>query len=318
VIYFAKVLIVVFCLLYPSTARAEWTRQPSGTLAWLRAVYFVDQENGWIAGSNGTLLATKDGGKRWQRETKFTNDNILDVYFLDRRNGWLLCEGDIYGSASKRYSYLLRTFDGGATWQRVDFSGGSPRVVRFFFSKRGLGTAVGEGGAVWQMQDDLKSWRKSVLPVHYLIIGGTYTSDNRRILVGAGGTILFTGDTGDEWFQATVRAGQKSKLNSVFFADEKNGWAGGAAGKIYVTKNGGRLWIEQRSGIEQDISDIVFLNSTDGFAVGDQGKLLSTASAGASWKIENISSKNKLERIVFTGNTGFVVGFGGTILKYQL
>ena len=99
---------------------------------------------------------------------------------------------------------------------------------------------------------------------------------------------------------------------------EEGGWAGGAAGKIYVTKNGGRLWIEQRSGIEQDISDIVFLNSTDGFAVGDQGKLLSTASAGASWKIENISSKNKLERIVFTGNTGFVVGFGGTILKYQL
>src|SRR5882672_10076513 len=50
-------LLSAFCLL-PSAYAATWTRQSSKTMAWLHAVYFLDQNRGWVAGSGGTLLET--------------------------------------------------------------------------------------------------------------------------------------------------------------------------------------------------------------------------------------------------------------------
>src|SRR5437870_10412514 len=50
---FFFLLITAHCLLLTASA-ATWTRQPSGTMAWLHAVYFLDQNRGWVAGSNGT------------------------------------------------------------------------------------------------------------------------------------------------------------------------------------------------------------------------------------------------------------------------
>src|SRR5689334_6556403 len=49
-----------YFFLLPPTHAAAWTRQRSGTMAWLRAVYFLDQNHGWVAGSGGTLLETGD------------------------------------------------------------------------------------------------------------------------------------------------------------------------------------------------------------------------------------------------------------------
>src|SRR2546429_4404162 len=58
------------------TASAAWTRQPTGTMAWLRGVYFLDQNRGWVAGSGGTLLETIDGGQNWGRLHPPTKDNF--------------------------------------------------------------------------------------------------------------------------------------------------------------------------------------------------------------------------------------------------
>src|SRR5450756_561700 len=66
-------LLTAFCLL-PSAHAATWTRQPTGTMAWLRAVYFLDQSRGWVAGSGGTLLETIDGGQTWRKLYPFTKD----------------------------------------------------------------------------------------------------------------------------------------------------------------------------------------------------------------------------------------------------
>ena len=74
------------------TAHAGWTKQNSGTLAWLHSVYFTNQNKGWIVGSRGAFLTTDDGGRNWKQNEHFTEDAIRDVYFSDEKNGWLLCE----------------------------------------------------------------------------------------------------------------------------------------------------------------------------------------------------------------------------------
>src|SRR5215831_2685445 len=104
----------------PSAFCSSWTRQPSGTMAWLHAVYFLDQNRGWIAGGNGTLLNTVDGGINWNRTVFTPRDTFTDVYFSNEAEGWLLAQRDQFKlKATERPSYLLTTKDGGATWQRI-------------------------------------------------------------------------------------------------------------------------------------------------------------------------------------------------------
>jgi photosystem II stability/assembly factor-like uncharacterized protein len=45
----------------------EWKLAPIGLQApaWLRAIDFFDENNGWIVGGYGTILRTTDGGKSW-------------------------------------------------------------------------------------------------------------------------------------------------------------------------------------------------------------------------------------------------------------
>ena len=47
----------------------EWKLTPLGipSVAWLRAIHFFDDNNGWIVGGYGTILRTTDGGKSWRR-----------------------------------------------------------------------------------------------------------------------------------------------------------------------------------------------------------------------------------------------------------
>src|SRR4029453_11310697 len=78
-----------------------WAKQRAGTMAWLHAVFFLDQDHGWIVGSKGTLLATLDGGKSWQAKSAATPDVLRDVYFADEQNGWLVCERNVYDLKEK-------------------------------------------------------------------------------------------------------------------------------------------------------------------------------------------------------------------------
>ncbi len=46
---------------------AEWQRVKLGmeVLTWLRGMYWLDRDNGWVVGGYGLILHPKDGGKTW-------------------------------------------------------------------------------------------------------------------------------------------------------------------------------------------------------------------------------------------------------------
>jgi photosystem II stability/assembly factor-like uncharacterized protein len=312
-----KISILLLFFAFFQTANAGWTRQDSGTLAWLTSVYFVDQNRGWIGGSRGAFLATGDGGRTWQQARPFTEDNIRDIYFTDEKNGYLLCERNVYSSGTLPLSYLLKTEDGGASWERIEFTEGKERIARIFFALGGYGFAVGESGTLLAMQGDKKTWKKTTLPARFLMLDGNFSDALNGLIVGGNATILFTEDAGMSWHPATVAGETKPRLNSVFFINQKHGWAAGNQGKIYATINGGKYWREQNSTVTKSLTDIFFLNTAEGYAVGDEGTILHTTTAGNVWKEQESIVTHKLERIFFIGHKGFAVGFGGTILSYD-
>jgi len=311
---FSILLLFFVCF---QTARADWTRQNLNTLAWLQDVYFLDERTGWIVGSGGTYLATTDGGVTWKKEKNFTGDTIRQVYFTDEQTGWLLCERDLYTLGTNSPSYLLKTINGGVYWERIEFADSQrKRVTRFFFTKNGAGLAIGEGGALFAVTNDKKIWKRMPSPVRYLMSDGIFTDDSNGTIVGAGGSILFTDDAGLSWTKASVIGGAETKLNAVFFVNQKTGWTVGSGGKVFQTVNG-KTWREQKTNVAVDLTDVFFSNTAEGWAVGNEGTILHTTTAGNIWTAINSETKHKLERIFFTGKKGWAVGFGGTILSYD-
>ena len=307
-------------LLATYASPGAWTRQHSGSLAWLHSVFFVNQNRGWAVGSRGTLLATNDGGKSWQRSSP-TEDSIRDLSFSDELNGWLVCERNIYDlqSNAEPRGYLMKTSDGGEHWQRVNMRGADvdARLMRAIFTRGGRGWAFGEGGALYTTHDSGANWIKLQAPTRYLLLGGTFIDENSGWLVGAGATILQTSDGGETWHRSQIPYAPQVRFNATSFVDARLGWAVGSSGSVYRTINRGRSWQPQTSGVAVDLLDVKFIDAVEGWAVGNEGTVLHTTDGGRHWLSERSPTPHPLERIFFTDRFhGWAVGFGGTIISY--
>jgi photosystem II stability/assembly factor-like uncharacterized protein len=329
---FLLLLPTAHCLLPTAFAAGVWTRQRSNALGWLHAVYFLDENRGWAVGGGGIVLATTDGGKEWRVHSRPTEDALRDVYFSDEQNGWLVCERSIYNlkTNDEPLTFLLRTTDGGVTWTRVNVIGAEPnvRLVRALFTEGGRGWVFGEAGALYATRDGGVSWEKLRVPTRYLLLGGSFLDGARGWLVGAGATLLQTADGGESWRTGTLTglepvtksdkaAARRVRFTSVSFVDAHHGWAVGAEGRVFATRDGGRTWAAQKSNVTADLADVKFLDKYEGWAVGAEGTLIHTTDGGALWTAEASGTTHALERLFFVGRTrGWAVGFGGTIISY--
>ena len=302
-------------------AAGAWAAQRSGTLAWLRAVYFVDESRGWAVGSKGALLATTDGGRSWELRRRPTEDTLRDLYFTNEATGWLVCDRSIYllKTREEPRSYLMKTVDGGASWSRVEVTGADVDVLltRVAFVDESRGWAFGEMGALYATTDGGANWSRQVVPTKHLLLGGAFLGDGQGWLVGAGNTILYNPD-GERWRAGSLPISAATRFNAVAFVDERRGWAVGERGLLLVTSNGGREWRTQESNVSVDLSDVKFIDERTGWAVGAQGTVIHTTDGGAHWQIEPSGTRHPLERLSIASRTrAWAVGFGGTIITHS-
>ena len=311
-------LLAAFCFL-PTASAATWSRQKSGTMSWLHAVQFFDQNHGFVAGSGGTLLETTDGGATWKKVSTLTKDTLRDVCFVDDHTGWLVAERDVYKlkTNDEARSYLLRTDDGGLNWRPVYLDGfdSNARLVRVIFPDTANGWVFGETGVLFATSDGGEHWTPQTLPTKHLLLGGAFVS-NRGWLVGAGATIIHTNNSGATWQSSLVREDTKVRFNATSFVGDQLGWAAGSGGRILVTNDGGRTWFPQRSSVQTDLFDVKFISATEGWAAGADGTLLHTVNGGRYWFPDVTNISHTLEHLFFIDRThGWAVGFGGTILS---
>lgn len=273
-------------------------------------------------GSKGTLLYTPDGGNTWTIRGSSTDDVVRDIFFVDQKNGWLVCEVNAYQlkSVDDPRAYLMKTVDGGETWDRIEIKGFDVDaiLVRAVFTRNGRGWVFGEAGAIYTTHDAGETWTKLRSPTRRLLLGGIFVDDDRGWIVGAGATIIQTSDGGETWYQSTLPQVEKSiRFTAASFVDNRNGWAVGSGGSVYRTVNGGRTWQRQDSTIDADLFDVKFVSALEGWAVGAEGTIIHTVNGGQTWTTEKSGTQHPLERVFFAGrNRGWAVGFGGTVVAY--
>ena len=71
----------------------NWQIQPSRLKNFLKDVFFLDRNEGWVIGGEGVVLHTIDGGQTWRSEPVDITYNLNAIYMVDRHHGWIV--GDL-------------------------------------------------------------------------------------------------------------------------------------------------------------------------------------------------------------------------------
>jgi photosystem II stability/assembly factor-like uncharacterized protein len=321
-------------LLTPFLSTAQWELQNSGTSADLNSVFFINENDGWAVGTEGTILRTTNGGENWDLQTIGTNFSLNSVHFVDPDLGWI-AGGQIVDSG-----IILRTINGGENWDVVYFDEYAHGNDIFFIdSLNGWSVRVGyysgqiihsnNGGLTWNYQ--FASWN-----IHSI----QFIDENNGWVAGGyvnGSTgnptciMLNTTDGGNTWTEQ-INSSPQGILFGVSFVDQHKGWAAGgnpgmhpsAYSTIFHTENGGETWETQNSLSNRVLTDVCFNDSLNGWAVGgftyqslipDSSIILHTNDGGANWEYQNGASSRQLNSVCFPDQYhGWIAGDSGTIL----
>lgn len=114
----------------------------------------------------------------------------------------------------------------------------------------------------------------------------------RAIVVGYGGKILKTENSGRSW--DLVPSGTDRALYNIQFVDGEHGWISGQDGLILHTADGGKTWQRQVTGTLVYLFGISFIDQQRGFAVGDRATMLDTRDGGQNWTLHKLSQTSGL------------------------
>jgi photosystem II stability/assembly factor-like uncharacterized protein len=77
-------------------------------------IYVVDPTHAWAIDSQGVLYITTTGGRSWV--SRSTLQNVSQFSFISPTTGWA------YNGPNQKVPTLLKTTDGGQSWNKVNYS----------------------------------------------------------------------------------------------------------------------------------------------------------------------------------------------------
>jgi photosystem II stability/assembly factor-like uncharacterized protein len=216
-------------------------------------------------GERGHILVSGDAGRSWTQAKVPTRALLTGVYLHDSQLGWAVGHDAV----------VLRTRDGGVTWERVHHAPENERPL-------------------------LDVWFKDA---------------ERGLAVGAYGELLATSDGGDSWQPRAVRDGDDFHLNQLAAAADGTLYLAAEAGHLYRSDDGGETWVPLPSPYEGSFFGLLPLAEGPVLAFGLRGRLFSSADRGKTWTRIETATEATLLCALQVGPGRFVVaGMEGTLL----
>lgn len=310
---------------------ASWRQLAGGTADELRSVHFLNENQGWAAGANATLLRTTNGGNTWSPVNTGAEPNktFSSVRFLDQNAGF------VFGA-----SILGRTLDGGASWTVIPLPTTVDTAINvshngFFPLSSELVWTCGDGDRNPPLPPNSSSTiaRYNVTPAGAISSSLTAVStsfppspltflavqalDASNVwVVGGSGVIGFLSPSDPIRF-SFQNSGVDRQLNAIQMLSSSSGWVVGNKGTI-LKYTGNAVWVAQSSGTTANLRDVHFIDSNRGWAVGDRGTIVSTVNGGSTWTVDASEVTADLRGVyAVSENAAFAVGAGGVILKLE-
>jgi photosystem II stability/assembly factor-like uncharacterized protein len=257
-----------------SDGGASWANQPLKTTGSVNDIYFRNEENGFVLAGDKVFL-TNNGGQNWaevpavsKNDFRGTEQELYSIRFSDKKRGWIV--GSVSRGDNIVDSLVLRTTDGGSSWQRVRV----PTTEELFhldFVNENKGWIVGSHGIVLFTEDSGTTWQRQNANIATDLFYVDFRGSKDGWAVGAKGTILHTDDGGRNWYK--MGGGVYGTLLRVAFLSEDSGFIVGKGGLILRSSDGGRSWIKQDSKTTDALYGL-FVDKKAIWAVGGNGTLL--------------------------------------------
>lgn len=280
----------------------------------INALWMTDAHTGYATSSSGAFKTT-DGGLSWQKLTISGTSGLFNyVKFRNKDTGFLY----------RQYNQILKTTDGGATWNTSNarFSGD---VYSIAFADDTTAVAVGGDGLILRSIDDGVNWKviNSAYVYANTLTSAVFINASTGFTVGHRGRILKTSDGGLSWKQyATtyidVRAMQLMNDSTGFAATWNN---------IYKTTNKGQSWTMlplTTTDPYEWFESIHFYSKDTGVAISytNSLKVFKTFDGGQSWRQANFNQiyAGTILGIFYVGNATYLstsAPYGYAVLKSE-
>lgn len=235
-------------------------------------IQFINDE-GWVVGTKGIILYTKDKGKTWTI-SKWGDFTLNDIHMLDNRRGFI----------SGNSGVILTTDNGGRNWSVYDTKDLTLNFTSIHFkdnigiitANKGIILYSADSGLTWTLRTIAEAKRKNKL----VDLNSAFFIDNKSIWVaGNDGIILQSFDGGTTW-----KAGKFKEYNyyAILFLNNNEGFIAGENGVIIHTVNGGENW--RSDTLPAYKINKLFNASGSIWAIGNGGIIQKSTNNGKTWQ----------------------------------
>jgi photosystem II stability/assembly factor-like uncharacterized protein len=305
-------IIIHFSLIIAS---GQWIMQHTGTTGDLYGISFINENTGYVCGSS-TIIKTTNGGTNWYNVNtinlykpfmkiqvideyivycvgmfntiiKSTNGgsnwNIIRngpsgtgvsffaLYFINSLTGWI---GGQYEN-----SYILKTTNGGETFDSILTNNLLGRVQDFYFKNANTGLVCGNLGILRKTSNGGYNWNNVNIPVGgylYDFRNLSFIDTNIGYTVSGSRKVFKTTDYGSNW-DSLLSIPSDITTHHICFSSGIKGWVVGTQYDVFHTSNGGLNWYPQGGG---GGSVILFINASIGWKAGNMGIVFKTTNGG--------------------------------------
>ncbi len=237
----------------------------------------IDGTRTVAVGQWGHILVSDDHGQSWRQVDVPTRATLTAISFFDRKLGWAVGHDAI----------ILRTHDGGETWERVYYAPEEQRpLFDVWFRDADYGFAIGAYGFLLRTTDGGDTWSPSE--------------------VGA-----------KDWTEAIDDLGEGSDFHLNHIARSETGrlYVAAEAGKIYRSDDDGENWIALPSPYHGSFFGTLSLDNDALLLFGLRGHLYRSENAGESWEaVETRTEAMLTDGVQLEDGTIVVAGLAGTLL----
>lgn len=242
-------------------------------------------------GERGHILISTDHGETWVQSPVPTRAMLTGVYFFDETLGW----------AVGHDSVILRTTDGGATWELVNWA--PEEEAPFFdvwFSDEENGFAIGAYGACYATADGGSTWDfVSVDETDWHLHKIARADDGRLYIAAEAGYVYRSEDGGETWEE--LPSDYEGSYFGVLPLDGNSLLIFGLRGHLFRSDDAGETWQEIETGTVSLLTDGLRLEDGTVVITGLGGTVLISTDGGATFELHQQANRRGISSVVDAG-----------------
>jgi len=229
-----------------------------------------------VAGERGNVFVSDDDGRTWRRARTPTQSTLTALYFRDAQHGWAVGHDAV----------ILRTLDGGDTWEQMHFAPDEQKpLLDVWFASADKGYAIGAYGSFYETTDAGASWQsRKVLEGDTHLNALAQAADGKLFLAGEAGALLRSRDGGRTW--EPLASPYNGSIFGLLGAKDGGLLAFGLRGKIFRSSDSGETWQPVDTGRQASLMGGSVLDDGSIVLVGQDGTILSSRDNGRSFALQ--------------------------------